>query len=66
MVVQVIEEATGDILYTVRVQGARFHPRVYSAGKHTVKIGRDKPDAQTLAGLEAKPKAESGQRAVKL
>ncbi len=65
-VVQVIEEATGDILYTVRVQGGRFQPRVYSAGKHTVKIGRDKPDAQTLAGLEAKPKAESGQRAVKL
>ncbi len=65
-VVQVIEEATGDILYTVRAQGARFHPRVYSAGKHTVKIGRDKPDAQTLAGLEAKPKSESGQRAVKL
>ena len=65
-VVQVIEEATGDILYTVRVQGARFNPRVYSAGKHTVKIGRDKPDAQALAGLEAKPKAESGQRVVKL
>ncbi len=59
-VVQVIEEATGGILYTVRVQGARFHPRVYSAGKHTVKIGRDKPDAQTLVGMEAKPKAESG------
>ena len=65
-VVQVVEEATGDILYTVRVQGARFHPRVYSAGKHTVKIGRDKPDAQTIARLEPKPKAESGQRAVKL
>ena len=65
-VVQVIEDATGDILYTVRVQGARFHPRVYSTGKHTVKIGRDKPDAQTLASLDAKPKAESGLRAVKL
>lgn len=65
-VVQVIEDATGDILYTVRAQGARFHPRVYSTGKHTIKIGPDKPDAQTLAALESKPKAESGQQAVKL
>ncbi len=65
-VVQVIEEATSDILYTVRAQGDRFQPRVYSTGKHTVKIGREKPDAQTLAGLEAKPKDAAGLRAVKL
>ena len=65
-VVQVIEEATGDILYTVRVQGGRFHPRVYAPGKYTVKIGREKPDVQTLADLQPKPKPESGQRDVKL
>ncbi len=65
-VVQVIEEATGEILYTVRVQGARFQPRVYSTGKHSIKLGTDKPDTQTLAALEPKPKAESGQRVVKL
>ena len=65
-VVQVIEDATGDVLYTVRAQGGRFHPRVYSTGKHTIKLGPDKPDAQTLADLEPKPKAESGQRIVKL
>ncbi len=65
-VVQVIEDATGDILYTIRAQGGRFHPRVYSNGKHTVKLGPDKPDAQTIDALEPMPKAESGQRAVKL
>ncbi len=65
-VVQVIEESTGDVLYTVRVQGTRFQPRVYSAGKYTVKIGSDKPDTQTLAALEAGPKAEAGKRVVKL
>jgi hypothetical protein len=65
-VVQVIEDATGEILYTVRAQGGRFHPRVYSTGKHTIKLGHDKPDAQTLAALEPGPKTESGQRAVKL
>ncbi len=59
-VVQVIEDATGDVLYTVRVQGDRFQPRVYTAGKHTIKVGKDKPDGQTIAALEAKPKAEAG------
>ena len=65
-VVQIIEDASNEILYTVRAQGGRFHPRVYSMGKHTIKLGPDKPNEQTLASLEPKPKAESGQRNVKL
>jgi 3',5'-cyclic AMP phosphodiesterase CpdA len=65
-VVQVIEEASGDILYTVRVQGRRFHPRVYAAGRYTVKTGRDKLDGPSLTALEAKPKNQSGERTVKL
>ena len=65
-VVQVIEQATGDILYTIRAQGARFQPRVYAPGKYAVKIGRDKPDALTLADLEPAPRATAGKRLVKL
>lgn len=65
-VVQVVEDASGEVLYTVRAQGGRFHPRVYSAGTHTVKLGSEKPNGETLAGLEPKPKTESGQRNVKL
>ncbi|MGN6547639.1 MAG: metallophosphoesterase family protein, partial [Aureliella sp.] len=65
-VVHVIEDATGEILYTIRIQGNRFQPRVYSAGKHTVKVGRDKPDGQTIAGLEPKDKGQAGERSVKL
>jgi hypothetical protein len=65
-VVQVIEEETGEVLYTVRAHGNRFQPRVYSKGKHTVKIGHGKPDAQTLTGLEPKDKSAAGKREVKL
>ncbi|MCH5374942.1 MAG: metallophosphoesterase, partial [Planctomycetes bacterium] len=59
-VVQVIDEADGEILYTCRIQGNRFRPHVYSAGSYTVKIGRDLPDAWSVSGLqpvgaEAKP-----------
>lgn len=65
-VVQVIEQSTGETLYTVRVQGTRFQPRVYSLKAHTIKIGRDKPDAVTLTDLQPKEKDQAGERRVKL
>ena len=52
-VVQVIAEATGEILYTVRSQSATFTPRVYAPGKYTVKAGKDKPDTIVAKGVEA-------------
>ena len=51
-VVQVIAEATGEILYTVRTQGPSFKPRVYAPGKYTIKMGSEKPDAVIAKGLE--------------
>ncbi len=50
-VVQVIEKATGEILYTVRATSNRFKPPVYSKGEHTVKVGKEKPDGTTVEGL---------------
>ena len=65
-VAQVVEEATGDVLYTVRVTGNRFQPAVYQPGKYTVKVGRDKPDGKPITGLEAKPRDAAGQLTVRL
>ena len=59
-VVQVIEDATGEVLYTTRAKAATFQPRVYSKGKHTVKIGRQKPDRITVKDLEPKSKKAAG------
>lgn len=50
-VVRVIEESSGEVLYTVRTASNRFRPPVYSTGKHTVKIGRDRTDLKTREGL---------------
>jgi hypothetical protein len=52
-VVQVIAEATGKILYTVRAQTESFTPRVYAPGKYTVKAGKDKPDTVVAKGVLA-------------
>jgi hypothetical protein len=64
LVVQVIEERTGDVLYTVRVPGNRFQPRVYAPGKYTIAVGRDLPNGTRLTGVEAGEKRAVGQRAV--
>ena len=50
-VVQVIEEATGEILYTVRANSNRFKPPVYSPGTYQVKVGIAKPNLKSIAGL---------------
>jgi hypothetical protein len=65
-VVQVIDDATSEILYTIRVAGDRFRPRVYRVGAYTVKAGRNLPDAVELKALVARPEAERTVREVSL
>ena len=42
-VVQVIDEATGEIWYTVRMADFRFSPPIYGDGPCTIRIGRENP-----------------------
>ncbi|MEW6158483.1 MAG: metallophosphoesterase family protein [Verrucomicrobiota bacterium] len=57
-VVQVIDEGSGEILYTFRTPSQRFRPPVFSAGPFTVKVGLDRPDATQLRQLVPGPKQE--------
>jgi hypothetical protein len=63
-VVQVIAEQSGDILYTLRIQGTRFQPPVFAAGEYTLKVGRDRPDQIALEHLTARDHASAGKRTV--
>lgn len=51
-VVQVVSEESGEVLYTLRIQGNQFTPRVYFVGSYTVNIGTDLPDVKSLKGLK--------------
>jgi phosphodiesterase/alkaline phosphatase D-like protein len=54
-VVQVIEEATGEVVYSLRLAGASFQPHVFAPGSYTVRISE--PDAakvKELRGLIAR------------
>ncbi|MCA9218047.1 MAG: hypothetical protein KDB27_33480 [Planctomycetales bacterium] len=50
-VVQVIDETTDEVLYTVRSSTNRFRPRVYSDSTFTVKVGSDRPDKFSFGAL---------------
>ena len=66
-VVQVIADDGGEILYTLRAAGPRFQPSVFSPGKYTIRVGRDKPDGARFSALEATPdRAASGSLPVRM
>ena len=50
-VVQVVDEGSGEVLYTRRVRGPEFRPPVFGGGKHTIRVGRDRPDGPSFSGV---------------
>ena len=52
-VVQVIEEVTGETLYSVRTEGSSFVPPVYSLGKYTIKVGKNRAEKIIVEHWEA-------------
>ena len=52
-VVQVINEKTGQVEYTVRMAGTRFKPMVFAADTYTLRVGDpDLSNWKTLTGLQ--------------
>jgi hypothetical protein len=53
-VIQVIEEATGEVVYTLRIKGIEFRAKVFARGTYTVQIGEPgTPKMKTLVGVVA-------------
>ena len=51
-VVQLIEEKSGEVVYTLRILGDSFRPKVFAVGKYTVKVGEgDK--VKILKGIQS-------------
>ncbi|MFN6203769.1 MAG: alkaline phosphatase D family protein [Acidobacteriota bacterium] len=38
-VVQVVEEATGEMIYALRIRGREFQPKVFAPGRYTIHLG---------------------------
>jgi hypothetical protein len=58
-VVQVIAEKNGEIVYTLRINGTSFRPKVFAAGPYTVKVGElGTRKMKEIKGIEALPPAK--------
>jgi len=54
-VVQVVDEASGEIVYTLRIKGRSWRPKVFREGLYTIRVGEG--DAvRVLTGIEAVPR----------
>ena len=58
-VVQVINNETDEIIYTVRIKGKKFQPKVYQPGNYSVKAGMDFPDMIVIKEVLSESDAET-------
>ena len=59
-VVQVIDDKSGAVVYTLRIKGRTFRPKVFAKGAYTVRVGEGS-ELKTLKGVKT-----SAVRGVKL
>ncbi len=53
-VVQVLDEATGEIVYTLRIRGTEFRPMVFQMGRYTIRVGEPDTDRfRTIRNVES-------------
>jgi alkaline phosphatase D len=58
-VVQVVNERSGEVVYTIRIRGTGFVPKVFDTGPHTVIVGEPGTgNMQSFTGLEPTPERE--------
>jgi len=51
-VVQVIDEAGGEVVYTLRINGKSYRPKVFKKGTYTIKVGEGRT-LTTLKGIKS-------------
>lgn len=52
-VIQVIDETYGELVYSLRINGTNFRPKVFRNGRYTIKIGEQPDNMKTLTGILA-------------
>jgi len=54
-VIQIIDEADGQTVYTLRISGNIFRPKVFHEGTYTIKIGETPGKIKILKKIKALP-----------
>ncbi|MBI2477770.1 MAG: alkaline phosphatase D family protein, partial [Planctomycetia bacterium] len=59
-IVQVVDEATNTIVYTLRISGSTFRPKVFAAGRYMLTVGDGtKEHRKAVTGLTVVPEGEN-------
>ncbi len=60
-VVQVVDEQNNEIVYTLRINGTSFRPKVFKAGTYTIKVGEpNTAKMRTLSNVQSLALDDSG------
>jgi alkaline phosphatase D len=52
-VIQIVDETSKEVVYTLRINGTTYRPKVFKMGDYTITVG-EKPDRmKTLRGVAA-------------
>ena len=55
-VVQIVREPGGEILYTLRIKGNTFRPKVFTLGTYSIHVGEpDTKRRKTITGVPSLP-----------
>ena len=59
-IVQVIDESNDEIVYTLRINGTSYRPKVFKKGKYTVKVGeQDTGNMKILSSVQSLARGNS-------
>jgi hypothetical protein len=64
-VVQVVDEASNEVIYTLRIRGREFSPKVFRSGSYTVRVGEG-ARRKEFKGMAAKPEKDASIVRIKL
>jgi len=60
-VVQIVDESNGEIVYTLRIKGREFRPKVFQAGLYTVRVGDQDRQPQEFKSVRSLPEGEQAE-----
>ena len=63
--VQVVDETTGEVVYTLRIRGREFSPKVFRAGTYTLRVGEG-AQRKEFKGVVSQPEPDTSTLEVKL
>ena len=60
-VVQIVDEKDGEIVYTLRINGTEFRPKVFREGTYTIRVGDQTQQTREIQGVRALPADEQAE-----